>query len=321
MSSAPRPVLVWSKTDPSQGGPRGVKRPTLFSDYAVLLKLRVTSLVVLTAWTGFYLACTKTGVSSFSWKLLCTLMGIGFVAGGAAALNQVIEREIDALMLRTKERPLPAQRMRVTHALAVGLAAILGGAAYLAWTTNPLTGFLSVLTAASYVGLYTPLKKYSPMATFVGAFPGAMPPLLGWTALRGRVEWEALVLFAILFLWQFPHFHAIGWLYREDYRRAGIRMLPAIERHGRATVREVLAYTMLLVPVSLFPGYLNMVKRGYIPAALILGLFFLGFAVQFAKLLSKPAAPESRKYARQLLRASIIYLPVLFGMMMIFSRY
>ena len=321
MSSAPRPVLVWSKTDPSQSPRRGVKRPTLFGDYAVLLKVRVTSLVVLTAWTGFYLACAKAGVPSFSWKLLCTLMGIGFVAGGAAALNQVIEREIDALMLRTKERPLPARRMQVIHALTVGLAAILGGAAYLAWTTNPLTGFLSVLTAASYVGLYTPLKKHSPMATFVGAFPGAMPPLLGWTALRGRVEWEALVLFAILFLWQFPHFHAIGWLYREDYKRAGIRMLPAIERHGRATVREVLAYTMLLVPVSLFPGYLNMVKRGYIPAALILGLLFLAVAVQFAKLLSKPAAPESRKYARQLLRASIIYLPLLFGMMMIFSRY
>jgi heme o synthase len=321
MSSAPRPVLVWSKTDPSQNPAAGVKRPTLFGDYAILLKVRVTSLVVLTAWTGFYLACAKTGVPSFSWKLLCTLMGIGLVAGGAAALNQVIERESDALMLRTKERPLPAQRMQVTHALVVGLAAILGGAAYLAWTTNPLTGFLSVLTAASYVGLYTPLKKYSPMATFVGAFPGAMPPLLGWTALRGHLEWEALVLFAILFLWQFPHFHAIGWLYREDYKRAGIRMLPAIERHGRATVREVLAYTMLLVPVSLFPGFLNMVKRGYIPVALLLGLFFLGFAVQFAKLLSKPAAPESRKYARHLLRASIIYLPLLFGMMMIFSRY
>src|SRR5262249_51490889 len=185
---------VWSKTDPSQSAPR-LKRRTLFSDYAVLLKVRVTSLVVLTAWTGFYLACAKTGVSSFSWKLLCTLMGIGLVAGGAAALNQVIEREIDALMLRTKERPLPAQRMRVIHALAVGLAAILGGAAYLAWTTNPLTGFLSVLTAASYVGLYTPLKKYSPMATFVGAFPGSMPPLLGWTAIRGRIESERLVLF------------------------------------------------------------------------------------------------------------------------------
>src|SRR5262245_29066665 len=320
MSSAPRPVLIWSKPD-SPTPVSGAKRPTLFGDYAVLLKLRVNAIVVLTAWTGFYLACAKTGVASISWKLFCTLMGVGLVAGGAAALNQVIEREADGLMLRTKERPLPAQRMQVTHALTVGLAAILGGAAYLAWTTNPLTGFLSVLTAASYVGLYTPLKKYSRMATFVGAFPGAMPPLLGWTALRGRIEWEPLILFAILFLWQFPHFHAIGWLYREDYKRAGIRMLPAIEKHGRATVREVLAYTMLLVPVSLFPGYLNMVRHSYIPVAVILGLFFLAFAVRFAKVLSNPTAPESRKYARQLLRASIIYLPALFGMMMIFSRY
>jgi heme o synthase len=319
MSSAPGPVLIWSKPDPSNAP--AAKQPTLFVDYATLLKLRVNATVVFTAWTGFYLACAKTGVASFSWKLFCTLMGIGLVAGGASALNQVIEREIDRLMLRTKERPLPAQRMQVTHALVVGLAAILGGAAYLAWTTNPLTGFLSVVTAASYVGLYTPLKRYSSMATFVGAFPGAMPPLLGWTALRGRIEWEPLVLFAILFLWQFPHFHAIGWLYREDYKRAGIRMLPAIEKHGRATVREVLAYTMLLVPVSLFPGYLNMVRHAYIPVALLLGLLFLGFSVRFAKLLSEPAAPESRKYARQLLRASIIYLPALFGMMMIFSRY
>ena len=319
MSSVPRPVLVWSKSDPSNAA--AVKQPTLFGDYAVLLKLRVNATVVFTAWTGFYLASTKAGVASLSWKLLCALLGIGLVAGGAAALNQVIEREIDRLMLRTKDRPLPAQRMHVTHALVVGLAAILGGAAYLAWTTNPLTGFLSVVTAASYVGLYTPLKRYSPMATFVGAFPGAMPPLLGWTAMRGRVEWEPLVLFAILFLWQFPHFHAIGWLYREDYKRAGIRMLPAIEKHGRATVREVLAYTMLLVPVSLFPGYLNMVRHTYIPVALILGLVFLAFSVRFAKLLSEPAAPESRKYARQLLRASIIYLPTLFGTMMIFSRY
>jgi heme o synthase len=319
MSSAPRPVLV-RKEDVPLAAKAGRHQPSVFGDYATLLKARVTSLVVLTAWAGFYLACARSGVSALSWRMLCTLVGIGLVSGGAAALNQVIERDVDGLMMRTRQRPLPAKRMAVAHAVMVGMVTILGGGAYLAWTTNPLTGFLSVLTAASYIGLYTPLKKYSPIATFVGAFPGAMPPLLGWTAARGRVEWEALVLFAILFLWQFPHFHAIGWLYREDYRRAGIRMLPVVEDNGRSTVREVLAYTMLLVPVSLFPGYLNMVHHSYIIAALILGIFFLTFSVRFAKLLSKPPDDESRKYARQLLRASIIYLPLLFGTMVIFAR-
>jgi protoheme IX farnesyltransferase len=319
VSSAPRLVIV-HRNPAEESRPAGSSAPGLLGDYATLLKVRVTSLVVVTAWAGFYLACVSSGVSALSWKLFCTLMGIGLVSGGAAALNQVIERDADRLMVRTRRRPLPAKRMSVAHAVMVGMVTILGGGAYLAWTTNPLTGFLTILTAASYVGLYTPLKKHSHVATFVGAFPGAMPPLLGWTAARGRIEWESLVLFAILFLWQFPHFHAIGWLYREDYRRAGIRMLPAVEENGRSTVREVLAYTMLLIPVSLFPGYLNMVHRSYIIAALMLGAFFLVFGVRFAKLLGKPPDEESRRYARQLLRASIIYLPLLFGSMMIFAR-
>ncbi len=325
MSSAPRPLLVWSKKNshelPLAQPPKAPKPIGIFGDYAMLLKVRVTSLVVLTAWTGFYLACVKTGVPSLSWKLLSALLGIGLVSGGAAAFNQIVERVEDGLMLRTRLRPLPARRMQLTHALAVGILAVFGGAAYLAWTTNPLTGFLSILTAASYVGLYTPLKKYSPISTFVGAIPGAMPPLLGWTALRGRIEWEGLLLFAIQFLWQFPHFHSIAWLYREDYARAGIRMLPVVEADGRSTVREVLAYAMLLVPVSLFPAYLNMVRHSYIPFAVALGLFLLVYSVRFAKLLGNPTEAMSRKYARHLLRASIIYLPLLFGAMMIFSRY
>jgi len=290
-------------------------------DYVILLKLRVTSLVVMTAWAGYYLGAQRSQVPAFSWKVVCALLGIGIVSGGAAALNQVIERESDGSMARTQRRPIPGQRMRVAEALAIGVACVLGGGAYLALTTNTLTGILSVLTASAYVGIYTPLKKHTPICTTVGALPGAMPPLLGWTAARGRVEWEALVLFAILFLWQFPHFHAIAWLYRDDYRRAGIRMLPVVEEDGRSTVREVLAYSMMLVPVSLFPGYLHMVGKPYIIGALIFSLAFLVFSIRFARVISGLSPAESRKLARSLLRASILYLPALFALMMIYARF
>jgi protoheme IX farnesyltransferase len=274
-----------------------------------------------TAWTGYYMGAQRAGASALSWKLLCALLGIGLVSSGAAALNQVIEREADGQMRRTQQRPLPARRMGIAEAASVGIGCILVGAAYLAFTTNVLTGVLSILTAAAYVGVYTPLKKFSPICTTIGALPGAMPPLLGWTAARGRVEWEALVLFAILFLWQFPHFHAIAWLYREDYGRAGIRMLPVVEQDGRSTVREVLAYSMMLVPVSLFPGYLHMVSRTYLVGALVLSLAFLFFGIRFARVLSGLSQPDSRKLARELLRASIIYLPILFALMMFTAKF
>lgn len=296
-------------------------KPSRLGDYAILLKMRVTSLVVMTAWTGYFLGAQRAHIPTFSWNLVCALLGIGLVSGGAAAMNQVIEREVDARMQRTRRRPIPGQRMGVAEATAIGMACILGGAAYLAITTNALTGILSVLTASAYVGVYTPLKMRSPICTTIGALPGAMPPLLGWTAARGRVEWEALILFAILFLWQFPHFHAIAWLYREDYRRAGIRMLPVVEEDGRSTVREVLAYSMMLVPVSLFPGYLHMVTKGYIFGALIFSLGFLVFSIRFARVLSGLPAGESGKLARGLLRASILYLPALFALMMVNSRF
>lgn len=317
MSAAVQPI---SAPEPLTANQRP-RRYSRVGDYAILLKMRVTSLVVMTAWTGYYLGAQRGEVATLSWKLVCALLGIGLVSGGAAALNQVIEREADGRMRRTQWRPIPGQRMGVTEAMTIGVICILGGAAYLAITTNPLTGILSVLTASAYVGVYTPLKKHSPICTTIGALPGAMPPLLGWTAARGRVEWEALVLFAILFLWQFPHFHAIAWMYREDYRRAGIRMLPVVEEDGRSTVREVLAYSMMLVPVSLFPGYLHMVGRIYILGALILGLAFLVYSIRFARVISGLPAPESRKLARALLRASVLYLPTLFALMMLNARF
>lgn len=315
MSAAVQPVPTPEKL--GSVVPPPAHKYSRVGDYAILLKMRVTSLVVMTAWTGYYLGAQRAQAATFSWKLLCALLGIGLVSGGAAAINQVIEREADGRMLRTQRRPIPGQRMGVAEATAIGIACILGGATYLAFTTNTLTGVLSVLTASAYIGVYTPLKQYSPICTTIGALPGAMPPLLGWTAARGRVEWEALVLFAILFLWQFPHFHAIAWLYREDYRRAGIRMLPVVEEDGRSTVREVLAYSMMLVPVSLFPGYLHMVGKLYIVGALLFSLGFLVFSIRFARVLSGLPAAESRKLARGLLRASVLYLPALFALMMI----
>ena len=288
-------------------------RPRKYSrlgDYAILLKMRVTSLVVMTAWTGYCLGAQRAQTPAFSWKFLCAMLGIGLVSGGAAAMNQVIEREIDGRMQRTRRRPIPGQRIGVVEATAVGMVCILAGAAYLAITTNVLTGILSVLTAAAYVGVYTPLKMRSPICTTIGALPGAMPPLLGWTAARGRVEWEALVLFAILFLWQFPHFLAIAWMYREDYARAGLQMLPPSDLEGRFTSCEILVFTVALLPVSVLPVFMGHAGLIYFCGAMALGLFFLHSGARLA-------ISRSKLLARRLLLASIIYLPVVFGLMMV----
>lgn len=292
--------------------------PGRIVDYAILFKLHLTSLLVMTAWAGYYLGAERGGLPTFSWRLLCALLGVGLVTGGATALNQVIEREADGRMLRTQQRPLPAQRIGVAEAIAIGTACIFGGATYLALTTNVLTGVLSVLAIAVYLGLYTPLKKQTPISTFLGALAGAMPPLLGWTAVRGRIEWEALVLSGILFLWQFPHFHSVEWLYREDYRRAGLRMLPVVRE--RWTGPTMLASSILLVPVSLLPAYLHMVNGGYVISALVLGLGFLIFPVRFAGALSGSRIENSNRFARELLRASVLYLPILFVLMVVNAR-
>ncbi len=286
------------------------------ADYAELIKLRVTSLVVMTAWCGYYLGALKAGSSPWSWSMVNTLLGVALIAGGTAALNQVMEREADARMRRTDRRPLPAGRMSTAHALAVGLIAAMGGAAWLLLANNLLTGLLALLTAAVYLGAYTPLKKVSPVCTFVGAFPGAMPGVLGWTAARGALEWEAAALFAIVFLWQFPHFLSIAWLYREDYERAGILMLPVVDTDGRATSLEIVVYSLLLVPVSLSPTLLGMSGWAYLGGALLLSLAFLWTSLRLATMKAPPAAAHSKPRARQLLQASVFYLPLLFALMM-----
>src|SRR5258706_1274603 len=313
MSTAPQTV-------PTSGLRPGRGAPELLSDYAMLFKARVTSMVVMTAWTGFYLACRKSGVSSVSWDLAQALLGIGMVSGGAAALNQVLEVEVDGRMLRPKGRPLPSERMGVAHAAMVAVLFAVLGSAYWEYVTNPLTGVLAFATAVSSCFAYTPLKKIAPISTFVGAFPGAMPPLLGWTAVRGKVEWEAVALFAIVFFWQFPHFLAIAWLYREDYERAGIVMRPVVDPTGRATSIEILLYGLGLIPVSMVPAFLHMAGWTYLVTAGVLGMIYLWFGTRLGRLNLAPSAPQSKKYARHLLRASVIYLPLLFAVLMITGK-
>jgi len=293
-----------------------IRAGSLLRDYAELTKLRVTTLIVMTAWCGYFFGAHKAGVPWFCWGLFHALLGIGLVSGGTAALNEVIEREVDAHMRRTASRPLPSGRMSLIHATGVGLLATVGGSIYLTVLTNPLTGLLTFLTSVVYLAAYTPLKRISPICTFVGAFPGAMPGVLGWTAARGQLGWGTLVLFAILFVWQFPHFFSIAWLYREDYARGGVRMLPVVEQDGRSTARRILAYSAALIPVSALPSFLGMAGRVYLVGAVALGCALLYFGVRLAFLSMPLASAPSRMRARNVLQATVIYLPLLLALMM-----
>ena len=300
--------------------PVAVSRSSLATwarDYAELTKMRVTTLVVLTAWCGYYFGALKSGVSSLSWNLFHALLGIGLVSGGTAALNEVLEYDIDARMRRTAQRPLPAGRMSLGHAATVGGLMTVGGAFYLGTSLNPLTGWLSLLTAFVYLAAYTPLKKIHPICTFVGAFPGAMPGVLGWTAARGRIEWGTLVMFAIVFFWQFPHFFSIAWLYREDYAAGEIRMLPVVEPEGRSTALRIILYSLVLIPVSMAPTLFGMSGRIYLFGALLLGTALLYVGVRLASLGMPLTAALSKQRARQLLHATVLYLPLLFALMML----
>lgn len=290
---------------------------SLVCDYAELTKMRVTTLIVMTAWCGFYFGAIKSGVSSFSWSLFHGLLGIALISGGTAALNEVMERDIDGDMRRTASRPLPAGRMSLFHATVAGALLTIGGALYLGLALNPLTGWLSLTTALVYLAIYTPLKKVHPTCTLVGAFPGAMPGVLGWTAARGRLEWGALVMFAIVFFWQFPHFFSIAWLYREDYAAGKIRMLPVVEPDGKSTSRQILFYSISLIPVSLLPCWSGMSGGVYLVGALVLSGALLYFGARLAALGMPVTAARSKQRARQLLQATVIYLPLLFALMMI----
>jgi len=285
--------------------------------YAELFKARVTSLVVLTAWCGGCLAATHSGRGWTSPALLEAALGVGLVAAGTAALNQVLERDIDAKMHRTMRRPLVTGVLEAVIATRLAIGMVLAGLTVLAWYCNWLTAVLTLLTSAVYLGLYTPLKTYGPCCTLVGAFPGAMPPLLGWVAVRGRLGWEPLVLFLILFFWQFPHFHAIGLLYRDDYRRAGIRMLAVLDTGGRSIRRSIFTTSLALLPVTLFPTFLHMAGRVYFGAAVLLGLGLLFQAHRAWEVLARGQPRLSRQIAARLLRATVVYLPALFLIMVL----
>ena len=300
---------------PVTSGPAEHLRPgetaSRIADYAELFKSRVTAMVVLTAWAGFYLGSLRTGVSSMQPGLIGVLLGIALVSAGSAALNEAIEARTDALMKRTARRPMATGRIGRVHGVSLALLAAAAGTALLLRESNALTAALTLLTGAGYVLVYTPLKRVTTLATFVGAFPGAMPPLLGWVAARGRIEWPAVALFALLFVWQFPHFMAIAWLYREDYGRAGIRMLPVVEPDGASTVNQATLYAALMVPVSLLPVYFRVASWPYGVSAALLSLVYLGYTLRFRRITGAQTAVESKMYARDLLKISVLHLPLL----------
>jgi protoheme IX farnesyltransferase len=275
--------------------------------YLELTKPRITFLIVLTSAAGFALASgTRIDYAS----LLRAMLGIALLSSGIATINQYMERDLDALMRRTANRPLPSGKLLPWEALAFGVSLIVLAQVYLAVLVNPLTALLGLTVIAGYLFGYTPLKTRTSLSTMVGAFPGAVPPLIGWAAARGTIGLEAWVLFAILFLWQFPHFLAIAWMYREDYSRAGILMLPVVEPDGRVTAQQIVVYTVLLLPVSLIPAVLGISGRVYLYGAIVLGLLFLYSSV-------RAAFSKSRQEARRLLLASVIYLPLLFILMVL----
>lgn len=271
------------------------------ADYVELVKPRITSMVMLTALVGFVMG--SAGALDFT-ALASVLAGTGLVAAGASTLNMLLERRTDALMRRTQNRPLPAGRLRPVEALAWGAILTLSGVAFLALRSGPLPALVALVTWASYLFLYTPLKTRTSLCTVVGALPGALPPVIGWAAARGRIDAGAFVLFAILFLWQIPHFLAIAWIYREDYARGGLPMLPVVDPAGVITGRQAVANTLALAIVSLAPAFGGMAGSIYLAGALALGVMFTAAAVS-AAVKRTPAA------ARGLFLASLAYLSIL----------
>ena len=276
------------------------------ADYWTLTKPEVNFLVLVSALVGFCLAAPGP---VHGWLLFHTLMGTLLVASGTGTLNQYLERQTDAFMRRTANRPLPAGRLTHREALWFGILLSVAGGAELWIAANPLTSALALATLATYLILYTPLKRHTPLCTLVGAFPGAMPPLIGWAAVRNGLNGQVWVLYAILFLWQFPHLLAIAWMYREDYARAGLQMLPRRDDDGRATVRQIIACTLALLPVSLIPAFTGHAGRVYLVGAGILGAGFLYCGARLA-------ARRTNVLAKQLLMASIVYLPLVLTLWM-----
>jgi protoheme IX farnesyltransferase len=278
-------------------------------DYLELTKPRITVFILMSTAIGFLCGTHLASSNANIWlTLFHTLLGTALIASGTAALNQWYEREADAKMNRTRLRPIPSGR--VTSARAFWFATLLSIAGFVdLWLgANRLTALLGAFTLASYLFVYTPLKRRSPHSTTIGAIPGAMPPLIGFAAAAGTLTAEAWVLYAILFLWQFPHFYAIAWMYREDYARAGIRMLPVVEPDGASTARRMVLFSLVLLPVSLLPKFTAMAGNVYLFGAAALGAVFVFAAM-------RALFNRSDLRARQVLLASIVYLPALYGLL------
>ena len=284
--------------------------------YIELTKPRITWLILMSTSIGYFFGLPnatdwRAFLGAIHWlPLLQTIIGTGLMASGTAALNQWFEREADRKMRRTARRPIPTGRVSSTGALAFGIALSVIGFVELWLGANRLAGLVGAFTLASYLFCYTPLKQRTWWSTTVGAIPGALPPVIGYAAAAGALTPQAAVLAAILFLWQFPHFYAIAWMYKDDYARAGIRMLPVIESDGRLTARQIVIYGMALIPVSLTPVLLGMSGGVYAIGALLLGLWFLYSGVRVA-------LERSLLRARRVLVTSVLYLPLIYGLMLI----
>jgi protoheme IX farnesyltransferase len=288
-------------------------------DYIELTKPRITWLILMSTGIGYFYGLPAAA----NWweflksipllSLLHTVIGTGLIASGTAALNQWYEREADRKMRRTARRPLPSGKMSARNALIFGIALSVAGFVELWLGLNLLAALIGAFTLASYLFVYTPMKQKSWWSTTIGAFPGAMPPVIGYAAASGTVTQEAWVLAAILFLWQFPHFYSIAWMYREDYARAGIVMLPVVEPDGRSTARQIVLYGAALIPVSIIPSLLGMTGKLYFAGALALGLWFLYSGVRVA-------VDRTVLRARAVLIASVLYLPLIYGLMLIDRR-
>jgi heme o synthase len=277
--------------------------------YLELTKPRITFMVVLSALAGFCMA-SKNGINWI--QFLHFALGVSLLSSGTSTLNQYLERESDKLMRRTMRRPLPAGKLSATAALMFGLLTASLGEAYLALVVNPLTAWLGLAALVSYVLMYTPLKQRTTLCTAIGAFPGALPPLLGWAAASNELALGGCVMFAILFLWQFPHFHAIAMMYAEDYARANIKMLPVVEPDLKSTSLQIIGYAALLMPISFLPFFLGMSGWVYLFAAILLGTWFLYISIN-------TAYSKTKTDARTLLKTSVIYLPILYVVMVLNS--
>ena len=300
-------IAVEIREQPITAAVQNITGREKFAAYVVLTKPRIALMLVITAAAGFYLGTA----SRFDWLLFVnSMISIALLAFGVATLNQYLERDTDLLMKRTAIRPLPSGKLSSAQALVFGILLCFAAEIYLAVFVNFLTAILGLTVIVGYVLLYTPLKTRTTLSTLIGAFPGAMPPLMGWTAAANEVSLGAWALFWTLFLWQFPHFLAIAWMYRAEYKRAGILMLPVVEPAGKITAKQIVIFAVLTLLISLAPFFLGLAGLFYLIGAALLGAWFLFAGIDFAR-------TKSDEKARRLLKVSVMYLPLLFGLMVL----